>query len=89
MSRFVSCRTFRWRHIYGSPKTSHWDLMVVPAPFFCHYSRSHIWSRSPHVASPLTCRPWVFMWLQAPFVITYSRTKPAFPKHISFLAMLS
>lgn len=62
VSRFVPCRTFRWRHIYGSLKTSHWDLQLVPAPFFCHYSRSHIWSRSLHVAFPLTCRLLVFMW---------------------------
>lgn len=71
VSRFVPCRTFRWRHIYGSLKTSYWDLPLGPAPFFCHYSRSHIWSRSPHVASPLTCRLWVFMLLHTPFVITH------------------
>ena len=87
VSRFVPCRTFRWRHIYGSLKTSYWDLPLVPAPFFCHYSRSHIWSRSPHVASPLTCRLWVFTLLRALFVITYFRTEPAFSKHHSFLAM--
>jgi len=87
VSRFVPCRTFRWRHIYGSLKTSYWDLPLVPAPFFCHYSRSHIWSRSPHVASPLTCRLWVFTLLHALFVITYFRTEPAFSKHHSFLAM--
>lgn len=34
VSRFVPCRTFRWRHIYGSFKTSYWDLPLVPAPFF-------------------------------------------------------
>jgi hypothetical protein len=28
VSRFVPCRTFRWRHIYGSLKTSYWDLPV-------------------------------------------------------------
>jgi len=89
VSRFVPCRTFHWRHIYGSLKTSHWDLPLVPAPFFCHYSRSHIWSRSPHVASPLTCRLLAFMLLHPPFVITYPRTEPAFRKHHSFLAMLS
>ena len=87
VSRFVPCRTFRWRHIYGSLKTSYWDLPLVPAPFFCHYSRSHIWSRSPHVASPLTFRLWVFTLLHAPFVITHFRTEPAFSKHRSLLAM--
>ena len=31
VSRFVPCRTFRWRHIYGSSKTSHCGLLLVPA----------------------------------------------------------
>ena len=66
VSRFVPCRTFRRRHIYGSLKTSYWDLPLVPAPFFCHYSRSHIWRGSLlHVAFPLTCRPLVFMRLHS------------------------
>lgn len=33
VSRFVPCRTFRWRHIYGSLKTSYWDLPVGSCTF--------------------------------------------------------
>lgn len=41
------------------------------------------------MAPPLTCRPWLsFLGLQAPFVITYSRTEPDFTKHLSFLLMV-
>ena len=36
VTRFVPYRTLCWRHIYDSSKTSHCDLLLVPALLFCH-----------------------------------------------------
>lgn len=56
VTRLVPCRTLCRRHIYGSSKTSHCDLLLVPALLFLPLQLILPSELCTHVAFPLTCR---------------------------------